>query len=61
MENILVYEAESERASFEKFVENNRERYESLKGDANPFIPESFNERTRTAFENQLRTTYALK
>ncbi|WP_217953057.1 hypothetical protein [Adlercreutzia caecimuris] len=34
MENVLVYEAESERASFEEFVENNWERYESLKRNA---------------------------
>lgn len=61
MENVLVYETESERTSFEEFVKNNWEHYERLKSIANPFIPEDFDKRTQMVFENQLRTTCALK
>ncbi len=61
MENILVYETESERVSFEEFVKNSWEHYERLKNIASPFIPEDFDECTQMTFDNQLRTTCALK
>lgn len=61
MDNVLVYETDSERISFEKYVECNWGRHESLKAEADPYIPSQFTELEQTKFEENLRTTHALK
>ena len=61
MENVLVYETDLERISFEKYVEFTWNRYESLKAVADPYVPSQFTELVRTEFDKNLRTTHALK
>lgn len=61
MDNVLVYETCSERISFEKYVERNWSRYESLKTEADPYVPGEFTELVQAKFEENLRTTRALK
>lgn len=60
MENVVVYENESERASFHRFVESNWSRYEELRRDAKPFVPQEFTGLERKAFVENLRTVHAV-
>lgn len=61
MENVIIYESESEKASFHRFVESNWERYVELKSGIDPMVPQHFTELEQKQFSHNLQTLQAVK